>query len=791
MEKYQNAQLTPEERAHDLLGKMTLEEKIAQLSCKMILGIMPGTEDGVSFTNGVGELAFVGSRPTPSEQADFMRKLQERVIESNRFHIPAIAHVEALSGPTINGAVAYPTGVSLGATFDADLIRDMGEKIREQMVAVGFRQALSPMIDLPRDLRWGRINESYGNDPTLISKLACAYVEGIQGSERDDRVAATAKHFLGYSVGEGGLNMAKVLADERDLRESYAKPFEAVINKSGIFSVMNGYSEIKGRPVAASHSILTELLRDELHFDGLVVSDYNSIDRLINNFKVADSPEDAAAQTLKAGLDVELPGDTFYSQPLLKAVKSGRVSVQDVDRSCLRMLTLKFRLGLFENPYPKSDEEIRAVFDGADVSEGSLRAAREAVVLTKNDGILPLTDTRKRIAIIGPGGNSLRRMFSTYTSVGMEELLLGVGSAMAGVGENQNVEDASEDQNSMNADIPEVMEPFIRQHYPNAKTIFQAITERFPRAEYLEGCDYKNPQRKNISAAVELARDSDIVILTLCGKNGYGVSCTSGEGVDSANVGLSGAQEELLEAVSKANPNLIIVNTDSRPLISAFAYQHARAILEGWILCANAGQVIAETLCGENNPSGRLQRDVPYRSGIDTYHYQNNASYYKTMQFLGSPLYSDAEGVVMRPFGYGESYTSYEYSDASMNYREDDDTVEIQVTVTNSGDRAGTDVVQLYGKDPVASMVRPYHELLGFQRVTLEPGASRVVVFRFHPNIMSFMNENGTWISEKGLYQYYIAHDSSDESLELQHEQTETVAVDPTKRDFFADSFVM
>lgn len=785
MEKYKNKELSAKERALDLLKKLTLEEKVNQLACKMVPAPIPGIEEGFSLENGIGQLAIMGGKEEPKEHAAMIRKLQEKVIASSRLHIPAVIHCEALSGPVFPNALTYPTSISLGASFDSEMITEMGDKIRRQMVAVGARQALSPVLDISRDLRWGRINETYGNDPTLVSKMACAFITGLQGSDYTSGVAATAKHFLGYSITEGGINMAKTMLDSREVREVYAKPFEAAIRKAGLLSIMNSYSELEGKPICASKAILNDLLRKELGFDGLVVSDYMSIDRLVNNFHVAENLQDAAIQCLKAGLDVECPNASAYNQSLVASVEKGLLDEEYVNRSCLRSLELKFKLGLFENPFPQEDSVIEKEFADITQQKESLIASRKAMTLTKNDGILPILNKNTRILVVGPCGNSLRKMWSTYTAIGMEEMLLDNMAAMAGLNSGSGEIDAT----SMfeGQEHPDVIDALIRRRYPQAKTIFQALSEKYPNVEYLMGCDYNNPKKTYIEAAVAAAKNADIVILTVGGKNGYGGNNTNGEGVDTASMGLPGGQEQLLQKVGAVNPNFIVVHTDAKPLVSSYAYQNAKAVLEAWLCCTYAGQAIAETITGENNPGGRLQQDAPYGDGITTYHYQQNASHYKTLQSLGSTGYHDQKAVLARPFGYGLSYTTFKYSNAALTISEEGIPVlHISFTVKNTGDTAGDEVVQLYGKDVLGSIIRPVRELIGFTRIHLLPGEEKTLAFNFKLDILAFINEDKQWVCEAGEYNFFLAKDSEDDNICLKYKLSKTVAIDESKRDFWA-----
>lgn len=781
---YKDATRSVDERAEDLLSRMTLEEKINQLSCHLVPGLAPDADKMVNIENGIGELAVMSGQFTPEAEAALVNALQKKVIASSRFGIPAIFHCEALTGLTAPCAAQFPMSIAMGATFDPELLREIADEIRRQSVAVGIRQALSPNFDIARDLRWGRVNETYGSDPTLVTEMACAFVDGLQGDDPTRGVAATAKHFLGYSSTEGGVNMARTAASGRELREVFAKPFEAAIRRHGLMSVMNSYSEWNGQPICASKSILTDLLRDDLGFDGLVVSDYMSVDRLIKNFHVAEDYTNAAVRCLNAGLDIELPEQVSYNAKLIEKIENRELDEAVIDRSCRRVLALKFKLGLFEQPFALEGEALTKVFHTPQQYALGLDAAKKAMTLTKNNGILPLDGKARKIAVIGPTGNNLRRMFSSYTAAGMLEVMMFAHDSMAGTSDASTGRAVNVIAEEKTAEI----DGLLAQLYPHAKTIYRALEERNPNIEYVEGCDYIDPTKTGFDAAVEAARQADVVILTVGGKNGTGATCTGGENVDSASLGLPGAQEELLRKVIAENENVIVVHTDAKPLCSEYAYEHAAAILEAWFCCADAGEAIAQTINGENVPGGRLPHDVPRGSGVTYYHYQNNASHVLTLQNLGMVGYADRCTMTLRPFGYGLSYTSFRYSDLKLEAKQTDGTPELKVSVTveNTGEVAGDEVVQLYGKDLFASMIRPYHELLGFKRVTLPPGKKKIVTFTFNLNIMAFIGESGEWICEAGDYRFFVGTNSDDERLSVDYQCEKTTTVQPGERSFFA-----
>ena len=402
------------QRAAALLKELSLEEKVRQLGCTMLV-----SEDtdltAKDLSGGIGEIALLDICEEPEALAARLRDVQQYVMEHSPHRIPALFHCEALGGPVVPHTVLYPNSIGLGATFDTALVRDMANTIRTQMRAMGILHALSPVLDVAKDLRWGRVNETYGGDPTLSAAMSCAFVQGLQGDDLSTGVAATAKHFLGYSQTVGGLNLTRTQADARELREVFAKPFEAAIRKAGIRTVMNSYSEWEGRPVCASRKLLTDLLRSELSFDGLVVSDYRSVQRLLDDIlATADDITDAALQCLTAGLDMELPDRLGYADGMTHAFAEGKVDISYLDRAVLRVLTLKFELGLFDEPYPQWQQYHAAAF--APTAAAEQRATRESIVLTKNEGnTLPLTDRSIKLAVIGPGASSLRLLYGGYT----------------------------------------------------------------------------------------------------------------------------------------------------------------------------------------------------------------------------------------------------------------------------------------------------------------------------------------------------------------------------------------
>jgi Beta-glucosidase-related glycosidases len=785
---YKDPRFPVQARVKDLMDRMTLNEKVNQLGCEMF---MDRVETSL-LVEGIGEIAVIGGLDSLQETAEYIKKTQEIIIKQSSHGIPALFHCEALSGPSLPGCCLFPTSIGLGATFSPEDVKSMANITRSQLYAAGIRQALSPVLDLSRDFRWGRTGETYGSDPTLVSAMGCAYIAGLQGN-LSTGVAATAKHFLGYSQTENGLNMARTLCDERELREAFAKPFEAAVNRSKLKAVMNSYSEINGVPVCASKKILSDLLRDELGFNGVVVSDSMSINRLVDVFFVSENITDAAIRCLKAGLDVELPIRDGYSGDLREAVKKGELDESYIDRAVERMLKLKFELGLFEHPYPNMDAINK--FDTIENNRYTADITRKMITLLKNDRILPLRDRDLTIAVIGPTGDSLRHMYGCYTypavleikhKVALKNQLLSGSPETAINSASEGVSNRTEYLDEINA--------LLQEAYPEAETIFGALKKKFGHVSYTKGCATTGIGGCNFHSAVKAAKEADIVILTIGGKSGWGLSCTSGEGVDSTEIGLPGLQHALVEKIYEVNKKIIVIHTDSKPLVDGFIYDHIPAVIEAWLPGTFGGQAIAEVITGECNPGGRLPVDVPRSIGqMPVYHYQHNGSRSDKgiSNMINQEGYVNEPAFSRLPFGYGLSYTDFKYSDFQVTAEETSGGITLltmSVTVTNSGGCAGDEVIQLYGKDILASVIRPQQELIGFKRISLDSGESRTVSFRFNLDQLAFRGLDGDWIVEKGEFLFFVGRSSSDAQFKFCYSQAETIQIDPNKRSFFADA---
>jgi beta-glucosidase len=783
---YKDAGRLIPERVKDLMGRMTLNHKIGQLAGIRIEGL----PDPEMIRDGIGGVNMIFISETPSEMASLIKECQRRIMAATPLRIPAIFHGEALSGPLQPGCAAFPSSLALGATFAPDLVKDMAERSRSQLLDLGIRHALSPVFDLARDFRFGRTNEHYSSDPTLVAAMGCAFVEGLQGEDLRNGVAATGKHFIGYSFAEGGLHQARVQTDWRDIRENFAKPFEAAIRISNLRSVMNAYSEFNGLPICASKELLMDLLRDDLGFQGLVVSDYGSLDMLVDLTKTAQDSTEAGIQAISAGLDMEFPNPYGFSSGLREAVKQGRLDEGYINRALERVLTLKFELGLFDEP----DRDYIEI-NNTEHDRQSALVSEKVITLTKNDGILPINDRNVKIAVIGPTGNSLLLFNGTYTFSDRyeSELMISLGKqpTMEGIKTTIHHVQDKQDLAKAEAKISAQTDDLIRREHGGAKTIYEALKEIYTDTQYAKGCDINSDDERGFKEAIETARKADIVILAVGGKNGWNYTCTSGEGIDSQNITLPGKQAALIPRVFSVNKRMIIVHTDNKPLIDPWVYDHVPAIIEGWLPGVYGGNAIARVIAGIINPSGKLPVDVPRHVGQQpVYYYQHRGCRSDGNDKKEKDNYRGCHSSQL-PFGYGLSYTTFEYSNGCLSVETGKDgvpVISIHILVSNTGKLQGDEVVQLYGIDEIATIIRPQKELIGFKRITLSPGETRNVCFTFRLDQLAFINSHNQWVIEKGEFNFFIGKGANDKVFSIKYFQENTLVIDHTKRGFFANA---
>jgi beta-glucosidase len=696
----------------------------------------------------------------PGETAGVVNALQRFLLEKTRLGIPAIVHEESCAGYTARGATQFPQAIGLASTWEPELVEEVGSVIRTQMRAVGARQTLAPVLDIARDPRWGRCEETFGEDPYLASRMGVAYVRGVQGRTLGDGVVATGKHYLGYGASEGGLNWAPCQLPRRELLERILPPFAAAIREAGLASIMNGYHEIDGIPCGASRYLLDELLRGELGFEGVVVADYYTVVCLQSYHRIAADKSEAGARALEAGLDVELPVVDCYGDPLKAAVESGRIAVALVDRSVARVLRMKFDLGLFEDPYVDA-AAAPAVFDTPAQRRLARRVARKSIVLLKNEGdLLPLDPDTRKLAVIGPNADSIRNMQGDYHYPAHVEIVFGaVRDADAG---------ESDRKAGLLAPGQRAEDVDLRECFTPAKTVLEGIRELVSPAteiSWARGCGVKSASTEGFAEAVEAARGADAVIVVVGGRSGLLPGCTSGEAIDFADVSLPGVEAELVRAVAATGTPTAVVLVNGRPLALSNIADCASAILEAWLPGEEGGPAVAEVLFGRELPGGRLPVTLPRATGQLPLYYNHKPSGARS-QFHGE--YQDLSCSPLFPFGHGLSYTHFEYRNLRLSSKTPSaqEILEISLEVENTGQRAGDEVVQLYVNDPVASVTRPVVELKGFARVHLEVGQVCRLSFHLDMGQLAFYDRDMRYAVEPGEVRIRVGSSSEDIRLE-------------------------
>jgi beta-glucosidase len=745
---FRDAGRTVAERVEDLLDRMTPEEKVAQLGSAWSFQLADGEELAAKrarelMAHGLGQVTRISGATSlePAGAAALANAIQRQLVEQTRLGIPAIVHEEICSGLMARGATVYPQAIGLASTWQPELVEAMAGAVRRQMRASGSHQGLSPVLDICRDPRWGRLEETFGEDPHLVARMGVAFVRGLQGGDLSDGVVATAKHFVGYGASEGGMNWAPVHLGRRELREVYLHPFEAAVRVAGLRSVMNAYHELDGVPCGGDRELLTEILREQWGFEGTVVSDYFSVRQLSDYHRLADGGEEAAAMALGAGLDVELPGTDCYGGPLLAALERGLLSWSVVDEAVRRVLRTKLELGLFEQPYVDPAEAERVA--GEREQRALARTiARQSLVLLRNDGTLPLAEGRT-VALIGPNADAARHLFGDYTYPAHVESLREMALA---------------ERNPFGMPIPK---DELEDAVVAAPTVLSALRERLgERVTHARGCDVTGDSRAGFADAVALAARSDVAVLVLGDKAGLTDDCTSGESRDRSTLDLPGVQEELARAVLDTGTPTVLVLAAGRPCGSAELHERCAAVLLAWLPGEEGGPAIAEALTGECNPGGKLPLSFPRSVGQVPVFYGHKLSGGRS-HWKGD--YVDGPAAPLHPFGHGLSYTTFALSSATLRQSsvtvEGD--VEVDVEVRNTGARAGDEVVQLYVRDPAASLTRPVLELKAFQRVALEPGAACRIGFRVPVAQLGFHDRELRYVVEPGTIDVFVGTSSA------------------------------
>ena len=765
---FSDATQSIDDRVTSLLEQMTLDEKIAQLVGVWVTEVLNDDREfqeaqaEVHLAHGIGHITRIAaaSMLEPQSSARLANRIQKYLIEQTRLGIPAIVHEESCSGYMARGATTFPQAIGLASTWEPELVEKMTLVIRQQMRAVGAHQTLAPVLDVARDPRWGRIEETYGEDPFLISSLATAYIKGIQTDDWRNGIAATAKHFVAHALPEGGMNWAPVHVAEREMREMFLTPFIAAIQEGNIASVMNAYHELDGIPCGSSGELMVDLLRDELGFDGVVTSDYFTLRALVNYHRVARDEVEAARMGLEAGIDIEVPSRDCYGEPLRQALLNGDIDMALVDTSVRRVLKLKFQLGLFENPYV-DDEKVVEIFNTPEQLALSRVMAQKSLVLLKNDGLLPLSKTVKTLAVIGPSADSARLLQGDYHYPSHLEHMF-----------DQHTSDAS----------PSPQQQAIidnwDEHFPPTVTVLEgirAVVSAETEIRYAQGCVVNEDDTSGFDEAVAAATGADVAVVVVGDKSGLGKGFTVGETLDSATLILPGAQQALVEAIHATGTPVVLVLTTGRPYNLSWAADHIPAIIQAWLPAQEGGAAVADVLFGDVSPGGKLPVSFPRAVGQVPVYYNHKPSGGRTHW---QEDYTDLSTKPLFPFGHGLSYTDFTYSDLSLSHKQATatDVVTISVRVQNTGQSAGDEVVQLYVADPIASVTRPVKMLKGFKRLTLQPGECRAVRFELDLRHLAFYDRQMRYVVEPGEIQVMIGSSSNDirlsDSLEVTGETT-------------------
>lgn len=744
-EKFRDPSLPVEARVSDLLARMTLQEKIGQLN-QRLLGwhVYEKVEGEVRLTEAfktmVGELGLGGMyglhRADPwsgvtlesglgsREGAALSNLVQRYAVEHTRLGIPLFIAEDCPHGFMSIGATVFPTGIQMASAWNPALVEQAGAIAARECRAKGGNVAYGPVVDIARDPRWSRVEEGFGEDPYLSSRYSEAMVKGIQGESlaTDHTALATLKHFSAYGNPEGGHNSAPAHVGERELREISNPSFQAGI-QAGAQSIMASYNEIDGVPCHVNHHLLTGILREEWGFEGFVVADMTGIDSLLPLGVAADFPE-AAARALKAGVDISLTDEAFTY--LEEAVQRGLVNQADIDAACARLLRAKFLLGLFENPYV-DEERAPLVIGTAENKQVAREIARQGMILLKNEGaILPLKKTVRSVAVIGPSADNMYNILGDYTAPQAREKIVTILDGVKG------------------AVSPETA------------------------VRYALGCRIKHPSREGFAEAIEAARQADVVIAVVGGSStrDFGLKHSptgaviatddalldieNGEGSDRSDLTLAGVQEELLKELKATGTPLIVVLVQGRPYSIPWVAENAQAILCAWYPGEQGGAAVADVLFGDYSPAGRLPVSIPKSAA------QLPVFYNHTLVARRPYVFEDAEPLY--PFGHGLSYTDFDYSNLRISperVRRTENS-QVSVDVTNSGNVAGDEVVQLYLHDKLASVTRPVRELKGFERVHLEPGQTKTVTFTLTPEELKVWDMDMNWSLEPGEFEVMV-----------------------------------
>ena len=757
---YKDASQPVELRVADLLSRMTLDEKIGQVRCPLGWFIYDKDEKGkVSLTEKfykytdeqhIGNYwAVLRADPwtqktltnglNPALSAEMLNMMQRYAVEKTRLGIPIMVAEETPHGHMAIGATVFPTALSQAATFDRNVLFRMGEAMASEIRAQGGHVGYGPVIDIAREPRWSRMEETFGEDPTLAGILATEVVRGMQGDlnlngeVRNDgsHVYSTLKHFAAYGIPEGGLNGEMASVGERTLMSEYVPQFKRAV-EAGVGSIMTSYNMIDGVPCTSNRHLLTEVLRDTWGFKGAIYSDLQSIEGVAQTHHCAENWEEAGALAVNAGVDIDLEGNSY--QYLRHAIETGKASEADLDRAVTKVLTLKFNLGLFENPYVDAKRAARIV-RSEEHQQLAREVARKRICLLENDGILPLSKDLRHVAVIGPNADMMYNQLGDYTA---PQERAAISTVLDGV----------------------------RAMLPNAEV------------EYVKGCAVRDTTTSDIEAAVAAAKRSEVTLLVVGGSSardfkteylstgaalvgkGELSDMDSGEGYDRAGLQLMGDQERLMQALIDAGVKLVVVYIEGRPLNMNLAAEKANALLTAWYPGGQGGMAIADVLFGDYNPAGRIPVSIPRNVGQIPVYYSKHPSH-DYIDSPAAPLYN---------FGYGKSYTTFAYSNlvcATVKPAPGEDVLaRVTFTVTNTGNRDGEEVPQLYVRDVTGSVETPHMALKNFDRIALRAGESRTVTFDLRHDDLALYNLKMEHVVEPGEFKVMVGAASNDIRLE-------------------------
>jgi beta-glucosidase len=755
--RYRDPSLPIDARVADLLARMTLDEKLAQLGSLWSFELFRSETEldperlRGRLAEGIGQVSRVAGATNldAAAAAEAGNAIQRFLVEETRLGIPAILHEETLHGLLARGATSFQQSIGAAAAFDPELVQAIATTIRRRMLAIGGRLALAPVLDITRDPRWGRVEETYGEDPYLATALGVAYVRGMQGDDVATGVVATGKHLVGHGLAEGGLNQAPAHAGPRELRDEQLVPFEAAVRAAGLACVMPAYCDVDGLPCHASGELLTSILRDEWGFEGIVASDYTAVQMLVGEHRLTADLGTAAAMAVRAGLDSELPTTAGFGEPLRAAIADGRIDRDIVDLAVERILRLKFRLGLFERPYV--DAPPVAELDQLEAEERALAAqlVRRSIVLLENDGLLPLAAEGGRIAVVGPVADSGRDLMGDYAHMPHIETLA----------------ELRHRANPFGFPSSDMIQP--TDEAGAWPTILDGLRARFgaDRITYAEGTGLRDGTDEAIAEAVAAARDAEVAVVVVGERSGLTDDATTGESRDRRDLRLLGRQQELLEAVVATGTPTVLLVVSGRPLALEWASAHCSAVVLAWVPGEAGPAAIAEVLAGDADPGGRLPITMPRHVGQVPQTYRHHPTGGRS-NWKGD--YVDGEVAPLWPFGHGRSYTTFSIEALRVDRATLDtagDEVVVRVDVTNTGPRAGEEVVQLYVRDEEATVARPVIELRGFRRVRLEPGECRTVAFRLSTEQLAYTGADYRRVVEPGLVRIFAGRSSADLAL--------------------------